>query len=257
MHFENNKNIIGAAVLLLTFSLTACGGSRGDSVSGAGVPFEAGDGADTDVTAFTGSNYEEAYGLPVSDDENITCDGIVYYGVSPSEYNRVVTCEIKKGDVISVSSDGFTQMTIPITLTMEGEYTDECISYTSAVTPSIDIADRYTGLIIPTEDLSGDDGLSYSVSLPFNDGTIDISIACDVTDTVSEYRTLDDGRYVCDIIFNVTYTIMEPEGYDGLIFKIAPVREYIPETEKTDGDISGSECILDDYPDGTVLMEIY
>ena len=257
MHFGKNKNIIGAVVLLLTFSLTACGGSRGDSVSGAGMPLEAGDDPGTDVTAFTGSNYEEAYGLSVSDDDNITCDGIVYYGVSPSEYNRQVSCEIKKGNVTNVSSDGINQLTIPLTLTMEGEYTSECISYTSAVTPSIDFADRYTGLIIPTEDLSGDDGLSYSVSLPFNDGTIDISIACDVADTVSEYRTLDDGRYVCDIIFNVTYTIMVPEGYDGLIFKITPVREYIPETEKTDGDISGSECILDDYPDGTVLMEIY
>ena len=256
MHNNKVKKTIIIIASAMLLSLCACGQNTG-TVS-ANLPSASGDvqSDEGNSQSFTGSNYADAYDLKINAYEDVSCDGIIYYGVSPEEYNKVTDCIVETGDVSSVSSDGITQLTIPLMLTMTGEYTDECISYTSAITPAIDLADRYTGLIIPTGELNGDDGFSYSVSVPYNDDTINISLACDVTDTMSEYRTADDGSYVCDIIFNVTYTIAMPDDYDGLIFKITPVREYVPETEDADGDISGNECILDDYPDGTILMEI-
>ena len=83
-----------------------------------------------------------------------------------------------------------------------------------------------------------------------------VSYGCDVTCDVSDYYVSDDGKNVCDIIFNVTYTVTVPTGYDGIIFKITPVTEYYEESETDSGELTSSECITDDYPDGTILMEL-
>ena len=246
------RRIIALFICLALVNLAGCGDAADiTSISGDNtLPSNDGQAPAADVT------YVEANGLEILPHGDAVLTGVVYYGADPENYNMQTACNITAGEVTSSSDGSIDVLQIPFTLTMTGEYTDDCIAYTSAITPSICLADKYTGLILPVKDSVGDEGFSYSASLGTADGNMDITYGCDVKCTTSDYYVSDDNKNVCDIIFEVTYTVTVPAGYDGLILKITPVTEYYEESDDDAGELTSSECIADDYPDGTILMEL-
>ena len=141
--------ILISAVLL---NMAGCGNAEtAGSVSDEGLTSENAATLTADVS------YAESAGLEVLPHGDALSTGVVYYGADPENHNMQTECIITAGEV-SVSSVGDTdELQIPFTFTMTGEYTDECVNYSSAITPSVCFADKYTGLILPVKDTEGDD----------------------------------------------------------------------------------------------------
>jgi len=237
--------------------LSGCGNASGGSGCVSGQSAYEGVSENSLPENFNGNNYYEVAALEIQPYGDKESQGIVYYAQNPEEYSKSVTCSVSCGNV-EISDSGSNEIiTVPMTLIMQGEYTEDCVDYSCAITPSIEIADKYSGLVMPVRVLEGEDGYSYNGTMQHSGENISIVYSCVISSQVSEWTQTSDGRYVCDIIFEAIFTITVPGGYDGFVFKITPATEFFSdESVGSSGEISSNERIIDDYPEGTVLMEI-
>lgn len=152
----------------------------------------------------------------------VTSKGLIYYPQNPSSYNMAVDCEISFGNIESTINGNLKITTIPVTITVPGMYTLDDIDYKSAVTPFIELADDYSGYIIPMRSTKGNDTYAYGVSLKSGGTEYSINYTVSVSYNYGNYTSIGGGNYVRPIIFNATYTVESPSYYDGLILKITP-----------------------------------
>lgn len=72
--------------------------------------------------------------------QSLSMDGVIYYQVNPVEYNEVSTANISFGQVTSIpDQDSKVKVTLPVTITMKGKYTNDCIDYSGCITPSFEL----------------------------------------------------------------------------------------------------------------------
>lgn len=182
--------------------------------------------------------------------------GVIYYNGNPWDYNKSASCNVVFGTVTSSNSGDNRVITIPIVLEMTGEYTSDCIDYSSCITPSFELCDSNTGIILPAQRGKGNSGYAYGGAIMNGDQTVNINYSCDYQSEKSDWvpsSTGQDGTYERKITFNIVYTVQVPQGYNGLALKVTPVDAYSPGLEASSGE---THFITDEYPEGTRVFAI-
>ena len=190
--------------------------------------------------------------------QSLSMDGVIYYQVNPVEYNEVSTANISFGQVTSIpDQDSKVKVTLPVTITMKGKYTNDCIDYSGCITPSFELFDRYTSVVFPVNTGVGDGNYNYSGAIKSRDKSVDVAYSCDYSFNLSGWNECSDSSlgasHERDIVVNVTYTITMPADYDGLAIKVTPVRNYGTGISTASGSIV---YVQDDYPDGTRVFSV-
>lgn len=185
---------------------------------------------------------------------NCSMDGVIYYQLNPEEYNEVSSADICFDEVTTESIDGEkVKLTLPVSITMKGKYTADCLDYSGCITPSFELFDRYTSVIFPVNTGTGDGSYNYGGTIKSKDKSVDVSYTCDYSVRFLGWNNNGDNTYSRDIVYSVTYTVIMPADYDGLAIKVTPSRQYTTGISQATGITS---YVQDDYPDGTRVFQI-
>ncbi len=92
------------------------------------------------------------------------------------------------------------------------------------------LADRYTGLVLPSKDTYGSDGFDYQAQVSYDGEDYDIYYSKQVEVEGSGWYDTADGGRRNDRYFHQVYTLRVPEGYDGLVYGLIPSYQYSEET---------------------------
>ena len=216
--------------------------------------------ADNDNTAgdseqghYYGASYCATHDIEAVETRNFTSSGVIYYPQNPA-YSNVVEANV---DITNVSREihgDMAVLTVGVNISMQGLYTNDGIDYSSAVTPMVEFADDYTGIIIPTRSTKGNESFSYGLTL--NEGTesIDINYSLEVNYSRGRYVSIGGENYQRPINFTAEYTFEIPSDYKGLVMKVTPKTDLNDINAAT---IDSEKIYLDDYvPSGTVFVKI-
>ncbi len=186
--------------------------------------------------------------------QSCSMDGVIYYQVNPTQYNEVSTANVAFGQVVSApEQDNKVKVTLPVTISMKGKYTSDCIDYSGCITPSFELFDRYTSVVFPVNTGVGDGNYNYSGAIKSKDKSVEVSYSCDYSFNLSAWNASSDDNFERDIAVDVVYTIVMPSDYDGLAIKVTPVRSYGTGVNAATGAIV---YVQDDYPDGTRVFAV-
>ena len=244
----NRKKLILMLALATTITLCACG--QNDTAEMSQINVVDPTLIEEEVTDTTVVDLSEVVPEMLT---NYEADGVIYYNGNPWDYNKVSPCNIVFGTVTSSMSGDNKVITVPIVLQMTGEYTDSCIDYSCCITPSFELCDINSGVIMPAQRGKGNSGYAYGGSIVNGDQTIAINYSCDYTCTKGGWESVGDGTFTRNITFNITYTIQVPQSYSGLVLKVTPVDSYSVGQEAASGE---SHFITDEYPAGTRVFSI-
>lgn len=168
-------------------------------------------------------SYCQQHRLNLKLPSSINSRGVIYYPQNPSAYNMGVDCDIVFGEINTQISESIKVITIPVTLTMQGLYTCDDVDYSSAITPYLELADDYSGYLLPLRSTKGNDTYAYGVTLKSGGVDFDINYTVAVDYERGDYTSIGGGNYQRPIIFHATYTVEVPSNYKGLVLKISPV----------------------------------
>ena len=213
------------------------------------------------VPYVAGTESPSSNGVAASDMQNINIEamadydstGVVYYIGNPYEYNYQAPCRISFGQITSSVQDGTKTLTLPVTMQMQGSYDTDCIDYSDCLTPSFELADKYTGVIFPTRRALGSSGYAYSGSVVSEGNSINVTYTCDYSCEEGDWKSVGDDVFAKDIIINVTYQISMPESYDGLVLKVTPLAGYFEENAEQN---TPTEYLTDVWPEGTRVFTL-
>lgn len=234
---------IGMAITLIASLAVGCTGCSSNAATNeVGTSGAAGDVAYTSV---------ETTCEPLT---NCSMDGVIYYQPNPEEYHEVANADIAFGEVTREDIDGTkVKLTLPVTITMKGKYTADCMDYSGCITPSFELADKYTSVIFPVNTGTGDGSYNYGGSIKSKDKSVDISYTCDYGVRFLGWNNNGDDTYTRDMVYTVTYTVIMPADYDGLAIKLTPSRQYTTGIASATGLTT---YVQDDYPEGTRVFSI-
>lgn len=238
MNFYKFKNSVGISlIVILAATMIGCSGSTESAIS------------DDNGNANGGSIETICEGL-----QSCSMDGVIYYQINPEEYNEVASANIAFGAVTSIpDQDNKVNVTLPVTITMKGKYTADCIDYSGCITPAFELFDRYTSVVFPVNTGVGDGSYNFSGAIKSKDKSVDVSYTCDYSFDMLGWNEANDGSYERDILVNVTYSVTMPADYDGLAIKVTPVRNYNTGVSTATGAIV---YVQDDYPEGTRVFAV-
>ena len=187
--------------------------------------------------------------------QNCNVDGVIYYQLNPENYNEISSAAISFGEVATEAIDSQrVKVTLPVSITMHGKYTEDCIDYSGCITPSFELFDRYTSVLFPVNTGVGDGSYNYGGSIISNNRTVDVSYTCDYDVKLLGWNANGDETFSRDIVYNVTYTVLMPADYDGLAIKVTPVTQYSTGISAPTGVTA---YVQDDYPDGTRVFAVH
>lgn len=210
---------------------------------------------DVEVTGEDGGVAYESVETVCEPIQNCTMDGVIYYQLNPEEYNETSAADIVFGEITKDSIDeGKVKLTLPVTITMKGKYTADCMDYSGCITPSLELADRYTSVIFPVNTGVGDGSYNYGGTIRSNNNkSVEVSYTCDYNVRFLGWNNNGDDTYTRDIVYNVVYTVIMPSDYDGLALKVAPNTQYKTGVSAASGVTT---YVQDDYPEGTRVFRI-
>lgn len=186
--------------------------------------------------------------------QSCSMDGIIYYQLNPENYNEVAESNISFGQVTRENVDAENvKVTLPVSITMKGKYTSDCMDYSGCITPSFELFDRYTSVVFPVNTGVGNGSYNYSGAIKSRDKSVNVSYDCQYSIVFSEWNSLGNDTFDRDIIVSATYSVTMPSDYDGLAIKVTPVRQYSTGISEATGAIT---YVQDDYPEGTRVFSI-
>lgn len=175
-------------------------------------------------------SYFEEHGVDVPDAPvSCTVDGLIYNGDNPQEYQKVVDSVWEQTDYYTepTEEDGYQLVHLELIRTVPLDYDVQQDVWYASTDWSAGVYDWYTGQMLPARNIIGDGDFEYVTTLEIDGARYDVSYAMGV-----QWADVDDWTY--DDVGNGTkhfratfnYVFKVPEGYDGLVYRVIPVREH-------------------------------
>lgn len=157
--------------------------------------------------------------------QNMTAYGVIYYKGNPTEYNKATECSIIFDEPVTTENGETKTIVLPVKLCMKAEYTEDCMDYSGCITPSLDLCDSESGVLMTGETVEGQDGYTISGTIVSDGNSIAVSAECNAD--CQEVNWVAEGSgFVKDVVFTATYMVTVPADYDGLAIKVTPVYNY-------------------------------
>lgn len=201
-------------------------------------------------------SYFEEHGVDVPDAPvSCTVDGVIYNPDNPEKYQKVVDAVWEQIDCYTepAEEEGYQLVHLDLSVGMFLYYDwDQDIYYlNNRVT--MGTYDWYTGRMLPSRDMEGDDAFDYTTTLELDGATYDVSY--------TKNQRWEQGEWVFDNMENASsdfkgffsYVFKVPDGYDGLVFGVLPRSEYREmDTEMVSGVEEAEYAPLDESDEGYV-----
>ncbi len=209
-------------------------------------------------------SYFEEHGVDVPDAPvSCTVDGLIYNLDNPEEYQKVIDAVWEQTDYYTepAEEDGYQLVHLDLAVGMYLYYDwDQDVYYLNSLV-TMGVYDWYTGRMLPSRDMKGDDAFDYTTTLELDGVAYDVSY--------TKNQRWEQGEWVFDNMENASsdfkgffsYVFKVPDDYDGLVFGVFPRSEYREmDTEMVSGVEEAEYVTLDesdeDYVEGTKYFRI-
>lgn len=210
-------------------------------------------------------SYFEEHGVEVPDAPvSCTVDGLIYNRDNPHDNQKVVDSVWEQTDCYTepAEEEGYQLVHLELIRTIRLEYdVQQNINYTSSLW-SAGVYDWYTGRMFPVCDVEGEDAFEYATTVEIDGVGYDVSYDMDVQwADVDDWAYDDVGNGIKHFRATFNYVFKVPEGYDGLVYAVVPIREYEElDTETVKGVEEAEYVSLDetdeDYIEGCKYFRI-
>lgn len=119
------------------------------------------------------------------------------------------------------------------------------------------LCEMYTGRVIPNASTENDMQIEYGMEVEWEGESYHISYIENTEWEWIDWEEVDAGIWNGTGIMHVSCKATVPEGYDGLILWVAPVREWNGKGEDEAGVINETEMyLMDEWKDGDYLINV-
>ncbi|MCM1047208.1 MAG: hypothetical protein NC433_02135 [Clostridiales bacterium] len=205
-------------------------------------------------------SYFEEHGIEVADAPvACTVDAVIFDWDNYEQYQMTTDCVWEQLDCYSepAEEEGYQLVHLDLLATYQLYYDGaQGVNYTYS-SRLCGMYDWYTGRKLPDRAMLGDDAYDVGVTLEVDGISYDVSYSHGTRSEQDDWVLDDNGNATSTMRGYGTYTFKVPDGYDGLVFVVAPQREYTGDLDtETIDDSEGYAADLEAQVDGSVYFRI-